>query len=137
MRDRHPDCTLDDLAEHVLRISADFQLATETLRKIEIRDGVDSAVGRLVSESNRPLRANTPLASLLENSHMDPQWRDKVQSVPSSLWSELETMRSIYGTPCNVAPASNDSVSARSLHHFMEEILSLRGLADSDLMGLD
>jgi hypothetical protein len=58
----------EEVAEHVLRISSDFNLASEVLSNIDSKPELSASVGRLVSESNRPLRTKTPLASLLDGS---------------------------------------------------------------------
>ena len=124
-----------EVAEHVLRISSDFSLASEVLLNIDSKPELSASVGRLVSESNRPLRTKTPLASLLDGSKVAVDWRSMVQNVPSSLWSELEMMRSIYGASCP-AEVIPSQAGPGSLHPLLSEIVSLRTFADTDLMGL-
>jgi len=125
----------EEVAEHVLRISSDFNLASEVLSNIDSKPELSASVGRLVSESNRPLRTKTPLASLLDGSKVETNWRSMVQNVPSSLWSELEMMRSIYGASCPAEVVPNQAGS-QDLHPLLSEIVSLRTSADTDLMGL-
>ena len=125
----------EEVAEHVLRISSDFKLASEVLSNIDSKPELSASVGRLVTESNRPLRTKTPLASLLDGSKVETNWRSMVQNVPSSLWSELEMMRSIYGASCPAEVVPNQAGS-QDLHPLLSEIVSLRTFADTDLMGL-
>jgi len=125
----------EEVAEHVLRISSDFNLASEVLSNIDSKPELSASVGRLVSESNRPLRTKTPLASLLDGSKVETNWRSMVQNVPSSLWSELEMMRSLYGASCPAEVVPNQAGS-QDLHPLLSEIVSLRTFADTDLMGL-
>lgn len=124
-----------------MRISSDFHLVVELLSFMDTASKFETTLGKVVSESNKPLRIGTPLSCALDGSPINPAWRSFVQSVPSSVWSELETMRSIYGgkyedTPQSASTDPQDGARL-TLHPLLDEVMTLRNLADSDLMGID
>lgn len=129
------------VAEHAMRISTDFHLIVELLSLMDATSKFEIALGKVMSESNKPLRLGTPLSCALDGSPINPAWRSFVQSVPSSVWSELETMRSIYGNKhedlSRSAPVASKDGIQTSLHPLLNEVMILRTLADSDLMGID